>query len=432
MPRTHHRPANEGVSVAITALNENGYGVGQKAGQTLTVARTAVGDHVLATPRSAARWTAADLVRVVKPGSERVPSGCAAFDQGCGGCQWLHISYPAQLMWKEKNLTAALRSKAGFKGTIHPIVSAPDAEAYRNKLSLRNVGGRFVFLPESEGESLSPRDCRVQTSALQTAWGHLRGARVHHGIEQLHLRSNAAGQVGLHAFIAEKATGWEAALKSLLEVVGGVGAGATGRHGYRHVVGDPSLEQSEGTFRWQIPHNGFYQTNAKLAGALLGLVEREAKLAKERLLDLYCGAGFFGLALASRAGEVVGIEENPQSVEAAVANAARMGVANARFVTGDLGPALAGIAAAGREVAVVDPPREGLLPRALEAIVARAPHRLVYVSCAPASLVRDLKVLLAGGWHAVSCTPIDMFPHSSHLETVVTLERLSGSKATGR
>jgi len=421
MPRTHHRPSNEGIAVTITALNENGYGVGQKAGQTVTVARTAPGDQVMAVPRSSARWTAADLVKVTKPGPDRVASNCAAFDQGCGGCQWLHLAYPAQLSWKEKNLTALLRTKAGYKGAIHPIVAMEIPEAYRNKLSLRAGGGRFVFMPETEGESLSPRDCLVQTPALQAAWKTLRGYQVAPGIDQLHLRSNAAGQVGLHAFVGEKVT--DAVLRDLLEAVGGIGMGATTRQGYR-VVGEASLVQTLGATKWNIPHNGFYQTNEPLAGALLDLVSRETRLsANDRLLDLYCGAGFFGVALAAQSSEAIGIEENVQSVEAATANAARAGAANARFVVGDLGAVLAGIPAAAREVAVVDPPREGLLPRALEAIIARAPRRLVYVSCSPASLARDLKVLLASGWRGTSCTPVDMFPHSSHLEVVVTLER---------
>jgi 23S rRNA (uracil1939-C5)-methyltransferase len=429
MPHGFHPPHHKSgqVALSITSLNENGYGVGQKSGQTLTVARTAPGDQVLVAPRGAARWVAADLIKLVKPGVDRVASGCAAFDQGCGGCQWRHLSYLAQLSWKEKNLVAALRSKAGYNGLVQPMVALEAPEAYRNKLSLKNTNGRWLFLPETEGESLSPRHCPVQTPPLQKAWETLRSLKAAPGIEQLHLRSNAAGQVGLHVFVTERVD--NASLKSLFEAVGGVGLGATSRSGYRVVAGEVSLTQTIGGTTWRIPHNGFYQTNGPLAPALLETMTREAKLTtNDRLLDLYCGAGFFGVALATQAREVVGIEENPQSVEAATANAAANGVRNARFVAGDLGAVLADIAPENREVAVVDPPREGLLPRALQALIARAPSRIVYVSCAPASLVRDLKVLLAAGWRGVNCVPVDMFPHSSHLEVIVTLERVSGSK----
>jgi len=116
-------------------------------------------------------------------------------------------------------------------------------------------------------------------------------------------------------------------------------------------------------------------------------------------------------------------EAEPQSVAAAEASAPASGIRNARFLAGDLGPVLAGLGPSAGEIAVVDPPREGLLPRALEALQARAPKRIVYISCYPPSLVRDLKVLTGAGWKAKSCTAVDMFPHTSHLETVVVLER---------
>jgi len=411
--------------LTITALNEFGYGVGQKAGQTLTVARTAPGDQILTgPPKSADRWTSAELVKVVKGGPDRVPSPCPAFTDGCGGCQWLHLAYPAQTAWKEKNLGALLRTRAGFKGRINPLLVLEKPEAYRNKLSLKVVGGRLVFVPELDESPLAPTQCLVQTVALQKAWSALRAWKVPPGIEQVHLRSNAAGQVGVHAFIKDGTPGLEGALGALKATCGAVGLGATGRSGYRMVAGEPSLPQSLGGTTWLIPHNGFFQTNQTQAGVLLDLVRREARVTKaDRVLDLYCGAGFFGLALAAGAQEVIGIEENPQSVEAAGASARASSLGNARFLAGDLGAVLATIAKAPGEVAVVDPPREGLLPRALELLIARAPKRIVYISCYPQSLVRDYKALAKAGWRGVSCTPVDMFPHTSHVETVLTLER---------
>ena len=411
--------------LVISSLNEAGFGVGQKAGQWLTVARTAPGDHVtVGPPRDAGRWSSAELMRVVRPGPDRVEPGCQGFVQGCGGCQWLHLAYPAQVAWKEKNLAGVLRSRAGYTGPVHPMISMARPEAYRNKLSLKNVSGRLVFVPEFDGTSLAPRDCLVQTPVLQAAWARLRALSVPAGVEQLHLRSNAAGQVGLHAFVRD-GVGLDAALGVLREACpGAVGLGVTSRRGYRVAAGAAALAQTIGATTWLIPHNGFFQTNQTLAGELLALVRRElGATGNDRVLDLYCGAGFFGLALAPEAREVVGIEENPQSVEAATASAAHSGIGNARFLAGDLGRLLATLPAAPAETAVVDPPREGLLPEALRALVARAPQRIVYVSCYPPSLARDYKVLARAGWRGTSCTPIDMFPHTSHVEAVLTLQR---------
>jgi len=411
--------------LTITALNEFGYGVGQKGGQTITVARTAPGDQVLVgPPKSADRWTSADLVRVSVAGPDRVVSPCAAFTQGCGGCQWLHLAYPAQVSWKEKNLAALLRTRAGFKGKLNPLVPMERPEGYRNKLSLKNVDGRLAFVPEFDPTAVAPADCLVQTTALQAAWSRLRALKVPSGVEQVHLRSNAAGRVGLHAFVKDGTPGLDAALQGLGAASSPVGLGATGRSGYRLVTGEPALAQTISGTTWLIPHNGFFQTNEPQAGVLLELVRAQAKVTQaDRVLDLYCGAGFFGLALAANAKEVVGIEENPQSVKAAEASAKHSGVSNSRFLAGDLGVVLATVDKASAEVAVVDPPREGLLPRALQLLIARAPKRIVYISCYPQSLVRDFKALTAAGWRGVSCTPVDMFPHTSHLEVVLTLER---------
>jgi 23S rRNA (uracil1939-C5)-methyltransferase len=410
--------------LTITALNEFGYGVGQKAGQVLSVARTVPGDQVVVNaPKTSEKWTSAELLRVVKPGPDRVESPCKAFERGCGGCQWLHLSYPAQLAWKEKNLANLLRTRARYSGPILPIVGMNAPEAYRNKLSLKNVQGHLFFVPETEGKTLAPSDCLAQTLVLQKAWSVLKKWKVPGGVSQLHLRSNAAGQIGAHVMAETPPQGSFQELFQLLPNL--VGVGLTTRKGYQLVAGEEVLVQELSGLTWLIPHNGFFQTNQFQAGVLLELVQKEARLTPEsRLLDLYCGAGFFGLALARQAGSVLGIEENSQSVAAARASARASGILNAEFVSGDLGAVLgAQKEVKTREVAVVDPPRDGLLPRALEALIARAPQRIVYISCYPASLVRDFKALTAAGWKGVSCTPVDMFPHTSHLETVLTLER---------
>ena len=419
------------LKLTITSLNENGYGVAQKAGQTLTVARTAPGDQVLTgAPHSAAKWSSADLIKVVAPGPDRVDSPCAAFSAGCGGCQWLHLTYAAQLAWKEKNLAAVLRERAAYRGKIEPLVAMADPTGYRNKLSLKNAGGKWVFVPEFDGAPVSPAQCLVQTPALQAAWAFLRTKPAPAALEQLHLRSNAAGQVGVHVFAKEGEAALEKAITALLAGCPGVvGWGVTTRKGYRPGGGEPVLAQTlpkktGGSTTWLLPHNGFFQTNAVQANELLALVQREARITRnDRVLDLYCGVGFFGLALAPQAREVVGIEENPQSVAAAEASARHSGLTNTRFLAGDLGPVLATLDPTASEIAVVDPPREGLLPRALEALIARSPRRLVYISCYAPSLARDYKVLVKAGYRGISCTAIDMFPQTSHLETVLTLER---------
>ncbi len=190
MPRTHHRPSNEGIAVTITALNENGYGVGQKAGQTFHCCENGAGRSGDSCSPKLGAVDGRRSGEVTKPGPDRVASGCAAFDRGCGGCQWLHLwPIPAQLVWKEKNLTAMLRTKAGYKGTIHPI-AGHGRRPRRTATSVVARRRRPVRVhARDRGRIAGPRDCRVQTRAPCRRRGKLlRGFQVAPGIDQAHLR----------------------------------------------------------------------------------------------------------------------------------------------------------------------------------------------------------------------------------------------------
>lgn len=426
-------PGERGKSstVTITSLSDLGYGIAQKAGQTLSVARTSVGDQVQVGPADKpGKWSSAPLLRVVKPGPDRVDPPCEAFVRGCGGCQWLHLDYSSQHHWKEKNLLQLLRTRAGFSGSYSGLVSAatieqPVPQGYRNKFSLKNDRHRFVLVPETGEHPLSPQTCFVQTRALQQAWEVLKSWTVPEGIDQVHLRSNDQGQVGVHAFVNDGAKGLDAHLGTLLKLLPqAVGIGATSRHGYRVVAGEGTLTQRIGELQWLVPHNGFFQTNSVMAERLLELVAKQAAAkGSDTILDLYCGTGFFGLAFAGNVQRVVGIEENPQAVLAARQSAQVSGLSQTEFHVGDLGTVLSGLPVSGHEIVVVDPPREGLLPGAVAALSARKPERIVYVSCYPPTLARDLKALVKEGWRTRSAGAVDMFPHTSHVEAVVTLTR---------
>jgi 23S rRNA (uracil1939-C5)-methyltransferase len=142
---------------------------------------------------------------------------------------------------------------------------------------------------------------------------------------------------------------------------------------------------------------------------------------EDRLLDLYCGAGAFALPLASEIAEVVGVEEHPGAIADARATAAENAIANARFEVGQVERVLERLAES-FDAIILDPPRRGCHPRALDALLHLAPARLVYVACHPATLARDLKILVAGGYRVTSVQPVDLFPQTPHIESVCLLE----------
>ena len=190
--------------------------------------------------------------------------------------------------------------------------------------------------------------------------------------------------------------------------------------------GKPEIEDVLCGQRFQIAPQAFYQINPPQAERLYErAVAYAVQTPEDTVLDLYCGAGTISLCLAQKAGHVIGAEIVPEAIENAKHNATQNGVTNASFVCADAGEAAEMFAAQGisPNAIVVDPPRKGMSPAAIEAIVSMQPQRIVYVSCDPGTLARDLKLLVEHGYLSVSGIAVDMFPHTPHVETVVLLSR---------
>jgi 23S rRNA (uracil1939-C5)-methyltransferase len=192
------------------------------------------------------------------------------------------------------------------------------------------------------------------------------------------------------------------------------------------IAGNERIRERLGGLDFAISANSFFQTNTRQAERLFGIVAEYAALAgSETVVDLYSGTGAISLLLAGRARAVYGIELVPASIEDATRNAAANGITNCTFLAGEVRDVLPELLRRGirAEVVVADPPRAGFHPKALRALLALAPARLVYVSCNPATLARDLGVLVAGGYRLEAVQPIDMFPHTPHIEVVARLTR---------
>jgi 23S rRNA (uracil1939-C5)-methyltransferase len=192
------------------------------------------------------------------------------------------------------------------------------------------------------------------------------------------------------------------------------------------IAGNERIRERLGGLDFTISANSFFQTNTRQAERLFGLVVEYAALTgRETVFDLYSGTGAISLLLARQARAVYGIELVPAAIEDATRNAAANGITNCTFLAGEVRHVLPDLLRKGirAEVVVADPPRAGFHPTALRAVLALAPGRVVYVSCNPGTLARDLGVLRAGGYRVTTVQPIDMFPHTPHIEVVATLER---------
>lgn len=410
----------------IVAMNEFGDGEIHGFRRVIKVARTVVGDQVrVKLPDNDKRYVYGSLVKLLKPSDKRVDPDCKAFNDGCGGCQWLHFDYAEQLRWKTKILRNLLKQRCSSPVRVNEIIPMDVPYAYRNKLSLRNIKGRFANMQDFDDTIITSECCRVETIPNQHARKILMSLTVPHEILQAHLRSTEDGNLGMHLFVSRITPSVrEFAQKVTLEVKGLIGVVAQVKDKTELLCGMQFLEYKQYGLVYQIPLNGFFQTNFIQARCLLDITLKQLALSKsDAVLDLYCGCGYFTLPIARKVKTVLGIENNRSSTDTATANAVLNGLSNVRFQTSDVAIALRNLKAGEWPLALIDPPRAGCDEAVLKEIVRLAPRCIVYVSCLPSALARDLKQLMAASYTVSYCQPIDMFPHTAHMETIVTLSR---------
>jgi 23S rRNA (uracil1939-C5)-methyltransferase len=363
----------------------------------------------------------ARLLSVLAPGASRVLPGCRYFTD-CGGCQWQHVAPAAQREAKAAIVAEQLRRLAGVSDAeILPVLASPRDWGYRSRLTLVVEGRRAGFRRARSHALVDVGDCPIAEPVLSA---HLAAARDWVAALRVPLRrvtiGSAPGGVVLAGTTTARPgpadlTASEALLARAASVRGTVLAGA----GARLVVGDPTVRVPlEPGLDLEVPADVFTQVNRGANPALVASVLVLGDFAAgERVLDLYCGAGNFALPLARRGARVLGVERHAVAVAAARANAERLGLQDATFRSAAVARALATIAAGSVDAVVLDPPRRGAAD-ALSGLAALRARRIVYVSCDPATLARDVRTLRAGGYRLGRVQPVDLFPQTYHVESV--------------
>ena len=435
-------------------------------GRVVFVDRGLPGDRVRArVTKTNRRFAEARFSGLETPSLTRVPARCVHVDQ-CGGCRLQELPYADQARLKERQVREALRHLGGFADPpVRAIVPASSAWGYRNKME-------FSFAPGEPGaDGFAPpvlglhergtfdrifalKECWLpspltveivrytQAFATKQRWRAYHPSR-HDGVARFltvrHLPHTASCAVQLLAArdelqgLGDWARGVAALSPEVRTVTLGLNSGRAHvafAESERVLVGDGSIVERLLGLEFEVVANAFLQTNSAQAEHLYeGALAAAALTGTERVLDLYCGAGTLTLLFARAAAEAVGVESVAVSVDRARQNATRNGVGNARFELGEARAVLREWARGERpgaprpDVVVVDPPRAGLHPRVVARVAELGPSRIVYVSCNPATLARDLKDFAALGWRVSEVTPYDMFPHTPHIECVTRLER---------
>lgn len=443
------------LDLPIEDLNDQGEGVGRWEGRVVFVPDTAPGDHVrVRLIRVKPRYGWGQVMTVTQPSVQRVRPACWVAD-ACGGCQWQHLAYAAQLEAKTTQVAAALTRLGGFADPLPlaRIVPSPTPLGYRNKatypLGVGSAGRvKAGYYERGSHRLINLNRCPVQDGRLDPFLAQIKGnlqacgwAIYNETTRQGQLRhlgvrvGRRTGEVLLTLVsttfdlpgLADQAEQWLAAYPDLVGVcINRQPAPTNVIFGpeTRCLAGRPYLEEVLAGLRFRLGPETFFQVNTEQAEALIEVLAAGLHLdSAMTLVDAYCGVGALSLPLAGRVRTVWGLEAQGAAVLQAEENAARNGITNARFTAGrveDLLPQMATMP----DGVILDPPRKGCEPAVIEALRHLCPAQIAYVSCNPATLARDLQTLCAEGLYQLTqVQPLDFFPQTHHVETVAFLRR---------
>jgi 23S rRNA (uracil1939-C5)-methyltransferase len=445
-------PFTEGsiTGLEITDLNHRGEGVGKAESFTLFVPGALPGEQaevrITAVHKSHAE---AELLSLKKRSPHREEPPCPYFYR-CGGCQLQHLSYSAQLAWKQTMIAETLRRISGIEVPVQPVLGMKDPWRYRNKalihLGMDNNKVIAGFYEKGSHRIIDIEDCLVQhrlNSAMITTIRRALQLRINDRAERkaqelpvsgAQIRSSFFDQEALVTLIDKAGNTRRPDLLKVAETineyslkpVAGIVMQSSGKKGVRceTLTGKAYIKEYIAPFHYRISPRSFFQVNPEQAGILY---ETATALAENptTAFDIYCGTGNFSLYLSRTAGEVIGIDSEKSAIEDARENAALNRINNVTFINARIEeePGLM-MKGRGSKTVFLNPPRRGCSPKLLEAISEAKPDRIVYISCNPSTLARDLALLVKGSYRVKEVQPVDMFPHTSHVETVVLMSRV--------
>ena len=443
---------NEIYEVTIDGYSSEGMGVARIDGQVVFVHRAVKGERCRVQILKALKNIAyARVLELIEPSEHRTAPDCPHFGR-CGGCDLRHMDYDEELSFKRARVQDALTRIGGAEVEVEEILGAVSVDAYRNKAVFPvDADGKVGFYRARTHEVVEVENCRLQRGeAMQAAkavrlWMRECGVSGYDEksgkgiVRHVYVRSNARGESLVCVFVNGIRAPKEERLVSLVREhcprAVGVLLGVNTRgdnvilgEDYRVLWGAERLCDTLCGSEFSLSVPSFYQINHDQTERLYAKAVEFAALTGDALaVDLYCGAGTITLALAAHAKRVVGVEIVEEAVSDAWENARRNGVENVEFFCGDASDIAARLAAQKLRpnVITVDPPRKGLAPEVINAIAQMAPGRVVYVSCDPGTLGRDIARFKERGYTLTRAVAVDMFPRTVHVETVCLLSKLN-------
>ena len=439
----------------ICDYTAQGQGIAKIEGCAVFIPNAMVGERVKVRIETVHKtWATGKIVELLERSPHRINRDCPVAKL-CGGCDFRHMDYQEECRLKADRVCQALNRIGGEELEEIPILSAPTVDGYRNKAQYpvaSRKGRAFAgFFRAGTHDVVENDRCRILPPEMDQVKdiviGHMNHYRIaaydeaaHTGlVRHIYVRRGAvSGQVLVCLVTNGRRLPHAQELVESLQKVRGFTTLSLSVNtkrgntilGEEQIVlhGPGYIEDTLCGLTFRLSPNSFYQVNHHQAQRLYAAAIEQAEITKDdTVLDLYCGVGTITLAMAKSAGKVIGVEVIPQAVADARENAKRNGIENAEFFCGDAGQAALELERQGirADVAVVDPPRKGLNADTIEALSRMSPRRIVYVSCDPATLARDVALLKQRGYQVKNAQAADLFPRCAHVESVVTLSKLA-------
>ncbi|MGS2778653.1 23S rRNA (uracil(1939)-C(5))-methyltransferase RlmD [Robertmurraya sp. GLU-23] len=453
MTKTIPVQKNDYIEVIFEDLTHDGAGVAKVEGYPLFVKNALPGERAkIKVIKVNKGYGFGRLEEILEQSPHRVDAPCPIYKE-CGGCQLQHLSYEGQLLAKEKQVRDVLTRIGKLENVkVHPVLGMSEPWRYRNKAQVpvgEREGGLIAgFYQQRSHEIIDMEACMIQQEKNDEVVQAVKRICTKYGVtaynEQRHkgtLRHIMArhGQVTKEVMVVlvtrtSELPNKEKIVKEIVESVEGVKSIIQNVNSKKINVilgdetrvlwGEEVIYDLIGNVKFAISSRSFYQVNPEQTKVLYDQALTYAELSgQETVIDAYCGIGTISLFLAQKAQKVYGVEIVPEAIADANRNADLNGINNVEFAVGEAEVVIPNWYKEGIEadVLVVDPPRKGCDDALLQTIIEMRPKKVVYVSCNPATLARDLRVLEDGGYRTVEVQPVDMFPHTTHVECVSQL-----------
>ena len=443
----------ETIEINITGLGSSGEGVGKYQGFTVFVPGALPTETIKAKVVLVKKnYASARIQEILVPSAERVEPACPVYKQ-CGGCQLQHLSYAGQLAMKEEQVKAAITRIGHLDTEVLPVMGCANPWNYRNKMQFpaaMGAEGKIEIgcyatathsVVDTEG-CLIQKEANNQVLVAVRKWMQKYNITAYDEKTGKGLVRHVMSRVGVHSgevmavlitsaydipakkelidILVEDVPGLVSVIQNINKKTTNIIMG----NKTRTIYGKPNIKDSLGALSFNVSAQSFFQVNSEQAEKLYNkALEYAALTGNETVVDVYCGTGTITLYMAKHAKKAYGIEIVAPAIEDAKKNAVANGCTNAEFILGDAAVELPALLEGGvnPDVVLLDPPRAGCEERVLAAICKVKPERIVYVSCNPASLARDLAYLEQNGYKGAIAQPVDMFAFTVHVETVALL-----------